>query len=163
MWSCGRAAAGRVGVLLGAADGGGSCSPTGWCQRNGQQHSGSKVPEKLWRMRHGPQTSWRGSASPPPPEQERWNDFRMRENILQGFKWLEWVTFVSLNVTYSAARSDPVGQSQSRQSYSHCQHHQQFDSSGLLSQAGQIFIPDTQQLLLAVRMSHKLKVIDITE
>lgn len=61
-----------------------------------------------------------------------------------------------INVPYSAARSKPVGQSQSRQSYSHCQHHQQFDSSGLLPQAGQILIPDTQQLLLAVRMSHKL-------
>lgn len=67
------------------------------------------------------------------------------------------MTFVSINDTYSAARSDPVSQSQSRQSYRHRQHHQQLDSSGLLSQAGQILVPDAQQLLLAVRMSHKLK------
>lgn len=60
-------------------------------------------------------------------------------------------------VTYSAAWSDPVGQRQPRQSYSHRQHHQQFDGSGLLSQARQVLIPDTEQLLLAVRMSHKLK------
>ncbi|KAF3840817.1 hypothetical protein F7725_006679 [Dissostichus mawsoni] len=64
---------------------------------------------------------------------------------------------LSLAVTYSAARSDQVSHSQSRQSYRHGQHHQQFGGSGLLSQAGQILIPDTQQLLLAVRMSHKLR------
>lgn len=62
-----------------------------------------------------------------------------------------------VSVTYSAARSDPVSQGQSGQPYSHRQHHQQFDSSGLLSEAGEILVPDAQQLLLAVRMSHKLK------
>lgn len=65
--------------------------------------------------------------------------------------------FMDVNITYSGAWGNPVSHSQSRQSYSHRQHHQQFDGSGLLSQARQVLIPDTQQLLLAVRMSHKLK------
>lgn len=59
--------------------------------------------------------------------------------------------------SYSAAGSDPVSQGQARQSDGHRQHHQQFDGSGLLPQAGQVLIPDTEQLLLAVRMSNKLE------
>lgn len=65
--------------------------------------------------------------------------------------------------SYSAARSNPVSQSQARKSYSHSQHHQQFDSSGLLPQTRKIFIPDTQKLLLAVWMCHELKAPDVTE
>lgn len=68
-------------------------------------------------------------------------------------RWIFGIKYI----TYSAAWGNPIGHSQSGQSYSHCQHHQQFDGSGLLPQAGQVLIPDTQQLLLAVRMSHKLK------
>lgn len=62
-----------------------------------------------------------------------------------------------LLVSYSAARRDPVSQSQSRQPNGHRQHHQQFDSHGLLPQAGQVLVPDAEQLLLAVRMSHELE------
>lgn len=73
------------------------------------------------------------------------------------------VKFESINFTYSAAWSNPVSKGQSGQSYSHSQHHQQFDGSGLLSEAGQILIPDTQQLLLTIRMSHELKGTDVAE
>lgn len=62
-----------------------------------------------------------------------------------------------VNATHSAARSDPIGQSQARQSDGHRHHHQQLDRRGLLSQTRQVFIPDTQQLLLAVGVSHKLR------
>lgn len=65
--------------------------------------------------------------------------------------------------SYSAARSDPVSQRQARKSDSHSQHNQQFDSGGLLPQTRKIFIPDTQKLLLAVRMCHELKAPDVTE
>lgn len=60
-------------------------------------------------------------------------------------------------VFYPAARSDPVSHSQSGQTDDHGQHHQQLDGGGLLSQTGQVLVPDAQQLLLAVWMSHKLK------
>lgn len=68
-----------------------------------------------------------------------------------------------VNATHSAARSDPIGQSQARQSDGHRHHHQQLDRRGLLSQTRQVFIPDTQQLLLAVGVSHKLRDITIKE
>lgn len=67
------------------------------------------------------------------------------------------------NATHSAARSDPIGQSQARQSDGHRHHHQQLDRRGLLPQTRQVFIPDTQQLLLAVGVSHKLRAATVRE
>lgn len=63
---------------------------------------------------------------------------------------------MEVNTTHSATGSDPVGQGQARQPYGHRHHHQQLHRRGLLPQTRQVFIPDTQQLLLAVGMSHKL-------
>lgn len=70
---------------------------------------------------------------------------------------------MGVNATHSAARSDPVGQSQARQPYGHRHHHQQLHRRGLLPQTRQVFIPDAQQLLLAVGMSHKLGAVAIAE
>lgn len=70
---------------------------------------------------------------------------------------------MGVNATHSATGSDPVGQSQARQPYGHRHHHQQLHRRGLLPQTRQVFIPDTQQLLLAVGMSHKLRAAAIRE
>lgn len=59
--------------------------------------------------------------------------------------------------SYLAARGEPVADGEQREAQRHHQHHQALDGDGLLPQARQVLIPDRQQLLLAVRMGHKLQ------
>lgn len=58
---------------------------------------------------------------------------------------------------YPAAGSEPIADSQQGQSQGHQEHHQTFDCDSLFPKAGQVLVPDRKQLLLAVRVSHKLQ------
>lgn len=58
---------------------------------------------------------------------------------------------------YLATWHYPVGNSQEWEAYSYSQDCPALHTNGLLPQARQILIPDSQQLLLAVRMSNELK------
>lgn len=58
---------------------------------------------------------------------------------------------------YLATGHDPVGDGEERQSDSYAQDCQTLHTDGLLPQTRQILVPDRQQLLLAVWMSHKLR------
>lgn len=58
--------------------------------------------------------------------------------------------------TYPAARCNPVADGEERKAQGHNQHDQTLDSYGLFPQTREVLIPDCQELLLAVRVSHKL-------
>lgn len=60
--------------------------------------------------------------------------------------------------SYLATGHYPVGDSQEGKPYCYPQHRPALHTDGLLPQAWQVLIPDSQQLLLAVGMSNKLKI-----
>ena len=59
---------------------------------------------------------------------------------------------------YPAARCDPIADGKKRKAQGHDQHHQTLDSYRLFPQAWEVLVPDCQELLLAVGVSHELLV-----
>lgn len=59
--------------------------------------------------------------------------------------------------SYLATWHYPVGNSQEGQTCGHPQHRPALHPNGLLPQAGQVLVPDRQQLLLTVGMGDELK------
>lgn len=59
--------------------------------------------------------------------------------------------------SYLAARHDPVGNSQEGQADGDPQHCPALHPDGLLPQTRKVLVPDSQQLLLTVRMGNKLQ------
>lgn len=62
----------------------------------------------------------------------------------------------SIRKLYPAARRNPVADGEERKAQGHHQHHQTLDGCGLLPQPREVLVPDGQELLLAVGVSHKL-------
>ena len=59
---------------------------------------------------------------------------------------------------YPAARCNPVADGKERKAQGHDQNHQTLDSYRLFPQAWEVLVPDCQELLLAIGVSHKLLV-----
>ena len=62
----------------------------------------------------------------------------------------------SVRKLYPAARRNPVANGEERKAQGHHQHNQTLDGCGLLPQPREVLVPDGQELLLAVGVSHKL-------
>lgn len=58
--------------------------------------------------------------------------------------------------SYLATGHDPVGNSQEGQADGDTQHRPAFHPDGLLSQSGEVLVPDSEKLLLTVWMGNKL-------
>ena len=59
-------------------------------------------------------------------------------------------------ISYLTAGHDPVRNGEERKPHSHTQYRPALHPYGLLPETLQVLIPESQELLLAIRMGHKL-------